>query len=326
MSGWRLVLLASLVLSPASSRGAVGRAALPILTQPVSARPAGMAEAYSAESAGADSLGYNPAGLALSPGPELLLQYHGGFIGDTLLNAGYAQSAGSFGFGASVISYNSGSVDFLDKYGKAVSAAGQRDIAYSGGVAMRLPVAGLAAGIAVKVVRTQMVEEYSGQALAGDAGLRFDVPGTGLSLAAVAQNMGQEIRIADGSEQLPEVLRAGAAWRFDIEAEGSRVSGLEGIFEPELRAEPAPHRLLFTCDGIFRLGDRISSLALGAEFSYHGFFSLRTGVRAPLYGTGTRNTVASLGIGARIRWISLDYAVEATSTTPLHRVSVLFVF
>jgi len=320
-----LVFLALFFL-PDCSFGGAGRSAVQTLSQPISARPAGLAEAYSAEASGADSLGYNPAGLALASAPELLAQYHGGFMGDTFLNAGYAQQAGNFGIGASVLSYNSGGVELKNKYGEKISATGERDIVYSAGLGVRLPWAGLSAGAALKFVDAQVVEQFSGKALAGDAGIRFDVPETSLSLGASAQNLGNGIKIADEHSSLPSVLRAGMAYRFNIEAEETRMAGMEGVLEPAIRPEPAPHRLLLLCDGIYRMGDRIASLALGAEFSYHGFFAVRTGARVPVYGTGTRNTVASVGIGARIRRATLDYAVEMTSAAALHRVSVSFVF
>lgn len=319
------VLLSALVF-PGSSFGGAGRAAVQSLTQPVSARPAALAEAYSAETAGADSLGYNPAGLALASRPELLVQYHGGFMGDTFLNAGYAQRAGNFGFGASVLSYNSGNVIMLNDYNEEISVAGQRDIAYSAGAGAVLPWFGLSAGLAVKMVSTQMIEEYTGRTLAGDAGIRLDVPESALSFAVAGQNMGAGIKVADGESNLPSIIRAGCAYRLEIEAEGSRMGAIEGILEPAMRPEPAPHRLLVLCDTIFRLGDRVSFLALGAEFSYHGSFAVRGGFRAPMHGTGNRNSVASLGIGAKIRRIKLDYAVEMTSNAGMHRVSAGFVF
>jgi hypothetical protein len=318
--------LALAVLLPGISSAGVGRSAVQTLLQPVSARPAALGDAYSAEAAGADSIGYNPAGLALGTGPELLLQYHGGLMGDTFLNAGYAQQFGNIGLGASVLSYNSGGVDLVNRYGIEVTATGQRDIAYSLGAGMRLPWAGLSAGVAARYVTAQVVEEFSGEALAGDAGIRFDLPDTGFSLAAAAENIGTGIKIADGESHLPSVLRAGAAYRLDFEAEESRMAGMEGIMEPSLRGEPAPHRLSVLCDAIFRLGDRISSLALGAEFSFHRFFAVRAGIRAPMHGTGTRNMAGSAGIGAKIRRVSMDYAVEMTSTAPLHRVSMAFMF
>jgi len=320
------LVFAPLLFLPSSVLGGVGRSAVQTLAQPVSARPAGLSEAYSAEAAGADSIGYNPAGLALGTSPELLVQYHAGLMGDTFLNAGYAQQFGDFGFGVSVVSYNSGSVDLIDDNGVEVSAMGQRDIAGAVGGGLRLPWSGLTAGFAIKYVNTQMIEEISGDAVAGDAGIRFDVPATGLSLAAAVQNIGNGIEIGDGKYGLPSLVRAGAAYRFDIEAEGSRMAGLEGLLEPAMKVEPVPHHFLALCDWIYRLEDRISSLALGAEFSYHGKFSIRAGARVPMSGTGTRNTVGSLGIGAKIRRISVDYAVEMTSTAPLHRVSMGFVF
>jgi len=320
------LFLALILFVPGIPYAGVGRSAVATLTQPNSARPAGLAEAYCAEASGADSLGYNPSGLAWAVAPELLVQYHGGFMGDTFLSVGYAQQAGNVGVGASVVSYNSGSVDIIDDHGVGVTATGQRDIAYTAGVGGILPWPGLSAGAAIKLVQTQLVEQYSGSAIAGDAGIRLDIPGTGFSLGTSAQNLGGRIKIAEGTNSLPSTIRAGVAYRYDIEAEGTRVAGLEGILEPEMRPEPAPHRVMFLCDGLYRLGDRIASLALGGEYSFHGYFALRTGIRMPVYGTGNRNGAGTAGIGAKIRNVAVDYALEMTANAALHRVSVGFVF
>jgi hypothetical protein len=317
-------LAAALAAAPAFAVSGVGAAGAQTMEQVQAARPAALAEAYVAEASGADSLGYNPAGLVTARGKEVLALFHGGFAGDTFVSAAYAQTVTDIlGLGAAVGSYNSGNVDQYNSVtGQTSPVSGQRDIMALAGFGLALRGTGVAVGAAGKFVRTQLIEEVTGNALAADMGIRWDAPWEGLSLAACAQNLGSSYEIGTAEEDVPFTVRAGAAYRFRLGAEGSRLAGLEGVFEPELKPAPPEHLVTFLGDVIWRVREDIVSLTAGAEYSFHGALALRVGYRGPVRGTTLRNGAIGLGAGATVQFVRLDYAAELMAMAVLHRVSL----
>jgi len=322
------LLLAALVSSPASVRAGVGAAGGQTMGQPPGARPAALAEAYVAEATGADALGYNPAGLGLGRGPQVLGLYHGGFAGDTFVSAAYAQPVTKFlGLGGEVGSYNSGNVEQYNPVtGQTSPVSGQRDIMAVAGFGLSFRDYGVSLGAAGKFMRTQLIEEVTGNAVAADLGVRWDTPLEGLSVAACAQNLGPGYGMGSATEDLPLAVRAGAAYRLVLGAEGSRLAGVEGVFEPELRPEPPDHLVTFLGDCIWRTGEGIVSLAGGTEYVFHGVFALRCGYRGPVRGTTLRNGAFGLGVGVTVRFARLDYAAELIGTVMLNRLSLTLDF
>lgn len=346
------VIVAAIAAFLSSPAGAgVGTAGAATLEQPVAARPVALAEAYSAGAEGADSLGYNPAGLALMRERELLLQYHGGFAGDMLVSGVFGLPvAGFLGLAGGVVSYDSGSVERVAANGTTVSAGGQRDIMALAGFGVRVKGTGLAVGAAGRYLRTELFEDYSGNVIAVDAGIRWDVPwdvpSTGLSLGACVQNIGGPVTLEANipgeeyesawkgkvvaieleGERLPCTVRTGFSLRYDIEDWSAPFAAFEGVSESSSREKAVPGRFTFLGDSIWRVGEGLLALAGGGEILFAGVFAVRAGYRSFVYGYPAKCGVMCLGAGLRAPLVRLDYAVELPGGLALHRTSISLVF
>jgi len=170
---------------------------LAILTLPAGARPLGLGGAY-VSGGGPVALFYNPAELGSNHGSALTVERMGGALFGQFAASG---SAGQFGFGAGVRflsrSDNSVAADSADLHGGGLVA----------GVGIATQVHGVWLGGTANFVTPDLSASSGGAAFdVGAAMRRF-----GLLLGLTAENLGSDLQVGIGREQLPTRVTAGAS-------------------------------------------------------------------------------------------------------------------
>jgi hypothetical protein len=167
----------------------------------------------------------------------------------------------------------------------------------------------LAAGIALKPVY-QRIDELSASGIAFDVGLYHVAKVRGLTLAAVAGNVGPPMKFDEEEFALPRYIKVGGAYEREIAA-------LEG-------------RVLATFDALFP-NDADASGRVGAEYSYRRMLALRAGYKALLLPgesePGSSAQGATFGAGFRWHEVSVDYAfLPSDKLGDNHRIGLGFSF
>lgn len=204
----------------AAGSGAEGAAFLDI---PAGARPAALGGAYSALAADGFAPIWNPAGLGAIEAKRLALT-HLDHLAANYEFAGYAHPLrANHGLGVAAQYYRPGSFTATDALGNHIGDAnahyGAYSLAYGAGVSEWLSV-----GVAGKVVRAQ-IDGIAATAYAADVGALYR-PRRELSLAAVAANLGTQLKFMEQGDDLPRTFRVGGAYHL-----GDRWSFLlEGLY------------------------------------------------------------------------------------------------
>lgn len=288
-------LIVSLWLSgPGVLWADTGRGGALLLRQSFGARPFALGQAYSALGDDAFGLSYNPAILSRLKDTQLATEYTRSLVGARL---GFATLATPLSpdqaFGVGVAYMDLGTAELFDDAGRNVGRVNvQRDLMLDLGYARSFSPgsARLRAGAAVKLFRSVIADQAQASAYAGDFGTLYERPlGPGrVSLGLAVSNAGRGVRYsggsAGGSEQdpLPLTARFGLAY--------SRPAFRGDTFHLSAQVERLVH-------------DEALSQALGAEYEYHQAFTLRAGYRR-----GAATTL-SVGIGYRLRSLSIDYGL-----------------
>lgn len=321
---WLLVVL---VGWPATVSANVGAATGQTLLQPLAARPAALGEAFAGVGGHLDSLGYNPAGLGTLGRTELAAMYHAGFAGDTFVSMLVGAPIRRVGVALGVAYYTAGTVERLDLVGggevirSEVSA--QRDLLVNVGAGYRLSRIPLSVGFSGKVLRTELIEEVSAVAFAGDLGAQADIPGVGLALGAAVQHVGSRLKLnALNEADLPLLLRFGLAYEISLNRAGSRFGTMKSLDRPRREAASPPHHLLTLVEYVTRIEESARGLAAGIEYGYARVVAVRAGFRSLTHGAAARYNVYTVGLGVRLPVIRLDYAVELLPFTSLHRLGL----
>jgi len=291
-----LILVLALLAAAAPARadkGAAGAQPFSFLGLDSSARAAAMGGAYTALAADANALQYNPAGLGLLRENEVSFM-HNLYFGTATQD--HLSAAVRPGFGVSADMLNYGKLT-RTTYASPDGTLGQFsivDTALSAGYGRAFGA--LAVGAAAKLLR-ETNDGVAGQAVAGDAGFLYEIPGVrGLRFGAAAQNLGNKVHFQSGRETLPATGRAGAAWSFAAFGQENALS----------------------VDAV-KVGTDKARLSAGAETVAGGSLALRVGYT-------TRND-AGLGVTAGVGWRgqnwSVDYAIAPYGDLGLtHRVGV----
>jgi len=266
------------------------------------ARFAGAGHASVASSLGLDSLYDNPAGMAENRRIELgvlnlnlLENTRYNFIGYVhplaqkgTLGLGWA-SVNSYGFEA-LDSQNNSLGNFNDF--QNIFYAG-----YGGSISRRL-----SAGVALKTFYHE-IYRYRNTSAGMDAGVRYSFSNN-LIGAVNLQNLISFPLQADGlKEEFPSVLRLGVSWTPDMPYSWAKKLQVQGEYDLV--------DLWGIQGGIVR---NLDAWKAGVEYNVYDFLYLRGGFQA--------NHV-SLGLGARIMDIRLDYAYDIRSFGALHWVSLV---
>jgi len=321
------VLMSCIYALPALGGADVGAAAGQSLLQPSSARPAALGEAYAAEGGRSDTLAYNPAGLGSLRAMEVSAMYHAGFAGDTFVNACVGAPFMGFGVCAGAAYYSAGNVERVYPTGRTGEVSAQRDLIVNAGTGYRFRRFNLDFGAGAKMLRTELLEEVSGNVVGYDCGARFEAPSLGLSFGAALQNLGGHLRLDSeetpiDNQPLPCLVRLGAAYRLEVVRAAPRLGSLKSASEPRLREPSAPRQLLVLADAVLRVEEGARQFAVGAEYGAGSGLALRIGFRTLSHGAAARLDAYTLGLGFDLRVFRLDYAVEMLPFTSLHRLGL----
>ena len=246
-----------------------GRTAASVLQRPLAARSAGMGEAFAAVDAGVDSLGYNPAGAARLARPELASSYNSGIAGDDFGFLGYAHPLSLATLTAGFVYYDAGSVNLSFSDGRQESRTAEKDMAALLGLGAPLGW-GLCIGGTAKVFRLELAEEVKAAGYAADLGALWHTPLKGLNLGVSLQNLGPDVKFEEEGDPLPQTIRFGAAYGFNLD-------NLDWFREGGLGFS----RFLFTADAVKARDENdvlpSAGLEMGIPWGAQSYGALRAG-------------------------------------------------
>lgn len=303
-------LLAALILSPSLGLAksfnifAKGTTAADFLKMGVGARAVAMGEAYSAVADEASALYWNTAAMTRVENRSVTAMHAAGINSSYFDYGSYVTNFGESG--ALGLSFQYQSQDNLtetdDATGKDIGTFRPHDFAVTAGYAV--PVGGFAMGLAVKFIRSQIID--SDQAAAVDFGFLSPAWFDGkLRLAATTANLGGRLRYEKEKERLPFAMRLGSSYK-----------------------------LLESWTAAFDVGFPVDSdtyVAMGTEYvlpvSAGWKLAGRLGYNTRTLGNVTGFTGFSTGVGFAYQKISVDYGfVPFGSIGNIHRASVSYKF
>jgi hypothetical protein len=233
-----LVLLAAFVAAPATA-AVSGTEGASFLDIPVGGRPAAMGGAYSALAADAYAPVYNAGGLGFLPSAQLSgmhLDYAG--IGGYEFASFVSPIGTRDGLGLSAQYFHTGGTTERDVNGNVIgtfsSYYGAYSLAYGHAFTGSFSLGGV-----VKLIDAN-ISNVSASAVAGDVGALYRINDQ-VSLAAVAANLGGQIKFLQEADSLPENFRAGILYNplpslsVSGEAAYDKTSLLSGRFGAEWR-------------------------------------------------------------------------------------------
>lgn len=263
-----------------------------IFNHSVGARQLGMADVAVGIADDANAIFYNPAGLTQINKLELNAMYFDNIIDtkDESLSMAYPLRKSLFGrkasLGLGIRAYQGGTLEYikLDPTGTQIieqkTLSAEND--YMGIVGYAEEVAdGVSVGLALKGIRSTLVEDYTASAVAFDVGVLYRLPMMeGLSIGVSILNTGTEMKFIEEGDALPQRTVVGLGYEMrPIKSIGLKVGG-DYINERE--------------------GDGM--INVGFEVGLHDMVMLRGG-----YLTDSDLGSITMGIGIRLGWIQLDY-------------------
>ena len=272
------VLALLMGVGAARADGSAGAEPFNFLFLDANARAVAMGGAYTALATDANALLYNPAGLGLIAINEATFMHNSYAAG---VYQEYGAYASPRGWGGSFNYLNFGNVantTISNPGGAGLGASGLYDLAVSGGYGRQFDDA-LSLGAEAKYIR-ESIAGVAGTGEAVDFGALYAAPQLpGLMLGAALQNVGPTVKFANGAENLPLNLRAGAAYSFDAAGQKSAVS-----FDVSKERTSSP------------------VVAAGAETILVKAMPIRVGF--------TTNNNAGLGLTTGVGWIHKDLTVD----------------
>jgi hypothetical protein len=299
--GWILLIVLVALLgkvSVAASNG--GNSAADFLLIGTGADAAGMGNAYSAVSAASDAAYWNPAGLVGSERTEIQLNHFMWYQDISIEHAAVALPAGErLGFAAAVTYVNYGDIQGYNSDGSLSEKLTAYDL--SGGVSCGYAFSDyFSSGVTLKYV-AQSLADQSASTFAVDLGLKYHVGR--VTMAAVAANVGPQMKFDGVSADLPTSYRLGIAVRpfgsqfitaVDVEKKAAGEIDIRHGFQVNFNEQ----------------------YYLRAGYNYYPQREYRT------FGNGV-----SLGAGFRLNRFGFDYAftpADSYTSETIHRFSVVF--
>lgn len=299
-------VLAASVVTPV--RAEAGSTTAGFLLVPVGGRAVAMGGAYTGLAEDPYALHYNPGALARSP-HEITFAHNEYLLDLSQEYVAYAHPLSVGVIGASINYFDYGDFDrtthAVGFTGVAAPTGylgsgrfGANNLALSIGYARALGDAGFHVGAALKYIQ-QDIDNFSGQAVAGDFGVywrRGDAP---VSLGLSLLNVGDKLKTGRRADDLPIEIRFGGAWRvlperFTLSADVSKVSG----------------------------DDRLSG-HVGGEYWVAQMLALRAGYSS----VSDEGTGFTAGVGVRLDRFQLDYAyADEDEIGDAHRISINYRF
>ena len=285
-----------------------GTASADFLNLPVGARASAMGGAYSAVSDEASAIYWNPAGLVQIPKLSAIFT-RSQYVADISYQyVGYAQRlSNSDVVGVSALFTDIGAIDHTDINGSKLGTFAPKDQVYTLSYSKAIlefsdKDMDVSMGISVKSINSTILDKA--KSFAGDFGVMTynftDIP---YRLAVTASNFGKGMRYDQESNPLPLTIKLGAAVN--------------------------PFRnMLFSSDVVFPKQNRPNFL-LGAELVTEPNELTRLALRAGLNTQRLKDGLSgfTMGIGATMRFFSLDYAFVPMGELGItHKISLTFDF
>ena len=262
----------------------VGTTGANFLKVGVGARPLAMGSAFSALADDANAINWNPAAMSeikqrnvTASYNSLLKDQNQGFLAYA---APSSQSKGAFGVGlnyliVSNIEKRAGDTETAD------STFNNSNFALVGSYGRPVLIDGLSLGVNLKYIRT-MLDTFSGNAMALDAGALYHTGIPNLAAAFTLQNFGSRI----GPDPLPFLFKGGAAYKL------------------------FGQRLVLASDLDWQVTDQRAYWDIGGEFWAHKQLALRFGYQ---FGRGQDRLNSSMvgigfGFGLKFERVNMDYA------------------
>lgn len=291
-----LLMLACLAM-PAASLAEDGSAGLPFLKLGVGARAIAMGDAYVAVGGDASCVYWNPAGCASVVGTDIVAMHSEWFQDIRYEYVGAVRTMCDHSFGIGVVGLYMDDLEKRDIYGDYEGTFGVFDFSVTGTYARSLTEY-LDVGASAKYLH-EKIDDETASGFAVDLGAMYRVPAVnGLTAGMSVQNLGPQMSFVDEKFDLPALYRVGAAYEKPVEA-------AHGV-------------LLLTGDAVLS-HDGDPKGHFGMEFDYSEMLSLRIGYRA-----GWDNQNISVGLGARVGDLRIDYAYVPfySNLGDTHRVSL----
>ncbi len=327
MRGAVLALALACAPRPAWSVGNPGVTAVPSLQIPMGSRAMGMGAAFTAVASDISALYYNPAGLSRLNADEASASYMTGLADNTLQDFGVGgplpfagvTGNGYAGWGASLLWARNGTIDVnrTNPDGSFLSSqslnAGD-DVVATLGYAERVASTPLDLGdgrtlafnhflgISGKYIHSSLVQQYSAQTAAVDAGYLANLPDLGLSAGFSALNIGSGLKYMDVADPLPTMFRGGLAYQRGVSTD---------------------QQLTLAADTYYLLHERQWHVDAGLEYFMLQTFGVRLGYQF-------LQDSAGLTAGFGFRWheqFLLDYAwTMSNGLADEHRFTITYRF
>jgi hypothetical protein len=298
--GWILLIVLVALLGKVSIAASMGgKTAADFLQIGTGAGAAGMGGAYCAVSSGSDAAYWNPAGLVGGERTEIQLNHFIWYQDISVEHAAVAMPVGDrFGLAASLTYVDYGDIQGYAADGSLTDKLTAYDLA--GGISCGYRFSDyFSSGVTLKYV-TQNLANVSASTFAVDLGLKYHAGR--ISLAAVAANVGPQMKFDGVSASLPTSYRVGVA---------VRPFGQQFITSVDIEKKAA--------------GD--IDIRHGFELNFNDQYYLRAGYNYyPQRDYRTFGNGISVGAGFRLNRFGFDYAftpADSYTSETIHRFSVL---
>jgi hypothetical protein len=212
--------------------------------------------------------------------------------------------------------------------GPTSEVSAQRDVAGLVGLGFRVPHTRIRLGAGGEVLRTQLLEEYSGIALAGSLGAHLDVPSWGASFGTSAQHLGGRLKLSgepsgEKGASLPSLVRVGAAWAFNLAGKELSLGRIREAANPGQEEEAAPVRFTIMAEYMARISEGAEEYGAGVEFVPAAMLALRAGFRTIERGLALPQNEYTFGLGVAFNYFKLDYSAEMLPFAYVHRIGFI---
>lgn len=292
------LFIGSCPLVRADGAGTTGGA---VLKQTIDARGAGMGNSGVAGVRDINSaLFYNPAGLSSILNQEVSSLYIKGLADIYYGFLGFCCPVGNavtFGIGITTLQAGDIIINSLD--GTTITKKAEQDYLFTLAFSTELPFEKIQSGINIKILSSNLLEEYNSTNFAFDIGFLkqniFDHFSLGLSF----QNIGTSIKYIDYFDPLPFLIRTGVTYQLILEKNN--------------------HILFFNIDGTYSIEKKFNFFG-GVECQFYEMLAFRFGYR---------NDLSSVTAGFGFNWDRLQFNYSIGSLlgfSSSHLVSLSYKF